>query len=162
MAGSFNEVLYIFLLTSSPGWDLSAAHFTASPRRGSCLRGRPLRETTGRARAVHVFRAGKEQSRLRGAAFSDPQGGLPSGKGFRRDKGRLHGEGWSCTPSLHPVSLVRALHMNLFGVEGCSAGSTGFGLSLSHARVLRFSGVCLFVFLPFALFLLCRKPTFSS
>lgn len=98
MAGSFNEILYIFLLMGSAGRCLSAAHFVASPRRESSLWGCPLRETTGKGSAVHVFWAGKEQSRLRGAAFPDPWGFSPSGKGSRRDKGCLHREGWSYTP----------------------------------------------------------------
>lgn len=45
------------------------------------------------------------------------------------------------------MSLLQALCVNLFGVEGCfPTDSAGFSLSLSHARVLSFSGVCFLAF----------------
>lgn len=45
------------------------------------------------------------------------------------------------------MSLLQALRVNLFGVEGCfPTGSAGFSLSLFHARVLGFSGVCFLAF----------------
>lgn len=97
-----------------------------------------------------------------------------SGSFFLRSMGvsqleKAHGgSGGVCMVGLelHPLELgsqpCSQLSRGLFGVQGyVPAGSAQFPLSLSRAWVLLFRFVCLFVLLPFTLFLLWRKPIFS-
>lgn len=100
MSGSFNEILYIFLLTSAPGWDLSADGFTASLRQELCLLGPSTARIRGQGPGcAHALGC-------KGAEPAPRSCFLPSVVGFAIRKRLLEGQGMSARGGLelHPIS----------------------------------------------------------